>query len=161
MSQGNIFLGTCGWSYKEWEGNFYENAVGKANSAAMRAYFKTAEIDSTFYRNPSKAAVMGWLKFSPADFFFTAKLPKTITHDKALGLRRDVKADLKEFLDLMLPLQQGGNLGCLLIQLPPKLLPTIPKTSKNFSKCLTPDSVTQWNSAIPHGFYRKPLPSSF
>ena len=65
---------------------------------------------------------MGWLKLFPADFFITAKLPKTITHDKAMGLRRDVKADLKEFLDLMLPLQQGGKLGCLLIQLPPQIL---------------------------------------
>jgi uncharacterized protein YecE (DUF72 family) len=54
------------------------------------------------------------------NFIFTAKLPKTITHDKALGLKKDIKADLAEFLDLMMPLQQGGKLGCLLVQLPPK-----------------------------------------
>jgi uncharacterized protein YecE (DUF72 family) len=54
--------------------------------------FKTAEIDSTFYRTPNKGTVMGWLKYSPSDFIFTAKLPKTITHDKPLGLRQDVKA---------------------------------------------------------------------
>ena len=80
---------------------------------------------------------MGWLKFSPADFFFTAKLPKTITHDKALGLRRDVKADLKEFLDLMLPLQQGGKLACLLIQLPPKYCYN-PKNLEEFFQMLDP-----------------------
>jgi uncharacterized protein YecE (DUF72 family) len=116
----NVFLGTCGWSYKEWEGNFYEKRSGQSKLRAYSRIFKTAEIDSTFYRNPSKGTVMGWLKYSPVDFVFTAKLPKTITHDKALGLRKDVKADLKEFLDLMMPLQQGGKLGCLLIQLPPK-----------------------------------------
>ena len=95
----------------------------RSGQSKLRAYsriFRTAEIDSTFYRNPSKGTVMGWLKYSPSDFIFTAKLPKLITHDKALGLRRDVKADLVEFLDLMRPLLLGGKLGCLLIQLPPK-----------------------------------------
>ena len=120
MTKKNIFLGTCGWSYKEWEGEFYQK---KSNESKLRAYsrvFKTAEIDSTFYRNPTKGTVMGWLKYSPSDFVFTAKLPKTITHDKVLGLKKDVKADLELFLDLMKPLQLGGKLACLLIQLPPK-----------------------------------------
>jgi uncharacterized protein YecE (DUF72 family) len=120
LSKQNIFLGCCGWSYKEWEGNFYPK---KAKESKLRAYsrvFKTAEIDSTFYRNPSKETVMGWLKYSPSDFVFSAKLPKTITHDKVLSLKKDVKADLEIFLDLMMPLQLGGKLACLLIQLPPK-----------------------------------------
>lgn len=120
MSGNNIHLGTCGWSYKEWEGNFYAK---KSSESKLRSYsrvFKTAEIDSTFYRNPSRGAVLGWLKYSPSDFVFSAKLPKTITHDNVLGLKKDVKADLEVFLDLMQPLQLGGKLACLLIQLPPK-----------------------------------------
>jgi len=63
---------------------------------------------------------MGWLKYSPSDFVFTAKIPKLITHDKKLGLKGDVKADLDTCLDLMCPLQLGGKLGYFLIQLPPK-----------------------------------------
>ena len=120
MIKQNILLGTCGWSYKEWEGNFYQIKNGQSKLRAYSRVFKTAEIDSTFYRNPSKGTVMGWVKYSPSDFVFTAKFPKTITHDKALGLKKDVKADLDEFLDLLLPLQLGGKLACLLIQLPPK-----------------------------------------
>jgi uncharacterized protein YecE (DUF72 family) len=119
VSKASILLGTSGWSYKEWEGSFY----GRGEKRKLRAYanvFKTAEIDSTFYRNPTKGTVMGWLKYSPQEFAFTAKLPKLITHDKKLGLKGDVKADLESFLDLMRPLQLGGNLACLLIQLPPK-----------------------------------------
>jgi uncharacterized protein YecE (DUF72 family) len=119
MSAKNVFLGTSGWSYKEWEGSFYE----KGEKRKLRAYstvFKTAEIDSTFYRVPSKGTVMGWLRYSPSDFVFTAKLPQVITHDKKLGLRGDVKSDLEVFLDVMRPLQLGGKLGCFLIQLPPK-----------------------------------------
>jgi uncharacterized protein YecE (DUF72 family) len=120
VSQNNIFLGTCGWSYKEWEGVFYPKKSVESKLRAYSRVFKTAEIDSTFYRNPSKGTVMGWLKYSPSDFIFSAKLPKTITHDKVLGLKKDVRADLEVFLDLMRPLQLGGKLACLLIQLPPK-----------------------------------------
>lgn len=119
MSGANIFLGTSGWSYREWEEIFYQ----KGEKRKLRAYshvFKTAEIDSTFYRYPSKGTVMGWLRYSPSEFVFTAKLPKLITHDKKLGLKGDVKADLDSFLELIRPLQLGGKLACLLIQLPPK-----------------------------------------
>jgi uncharacterized protein YecE (DUF72 family) len=52
--------------------------------------------------------------------FSLVKLPKLITHDKKLGLKGDVKADLDSFLELMRSLQLGGKLACLLIQLPPK-----------------------------------------
>ncbi len=120
MSNENILLGTCGWSYKEWEGVFYPKKNIESKLRAYSRIFKTAEIDSTFYRNPTKGTVMGWLRYSPPDFVFTAKLPKTITHDNMLGLKKEVKADLEVFLDLMRPLLLGGKLGCLLIQLPPK-----------------------------------------
>jgi len=119
VSKENILLGTSGWSYREWEGHFYK----KGEKRKLRAYsrvFKTVEIDSTFYRYPSKGMVMGWLRYSPSDFVFAAKLPKVITHDKKLRLKEGVKADLLAYLELMRPLQLGGKLACLLIQLPPK-----------------------------------------
>jgi uncharacterized protein YecE (DUF72 family) len=119
VSKESVFLGTSGWSYKEWEGGFYQ----KGEKRKLRAYsrvFETVEIDSTFYRYPSKGMVMGWLRYSPCNFVFSAKLPKVITHDKRLGLKEDVESDLNAYLDLMRPLQLGGKLGCLLIQLPPK-----------------------------------------
>ena len=118
MNSQNILLGTCGWSYPEWEGEFYR----KGEKRKLHAYsniFGTVEIDSTFYRYPSKGTVIGWLRYSPINFIFSAKLPKIITHDKKLGLLGDVKKDLENFQDLMRPLQVNGKLGCLLIQLPP------------------------------------------
>lgn len=118
MKREDILLGTSGWSYKEWEGSFYK----KGEKHKLRAYsriFQTVEIDSTWYRYPSKQTVMGWLRYSPSNFIFTAKLPKVITHEKKLGLEDDVETDLKTFLELMQPIQLNGKLGCLLIQLPP------------------------------------------
>lgn len=136
MNKGNIFLGTSGWSYREWEGHFYQ----KGEKRKLRAYskvFKTVEIDSTFYRYPSKGMVMGWLRYSPSDFVFTAKLPKLITHDKRLGLKENINADLAAYLELMRPLQLGGKLGCLLIQLPPKYGYN-PENLESFFKLLDP-----------------------
>jgi uncharacterized protein YecE (DUF72 family) len=114
-----VFLGTSGWSYKEWVGPFYS----KEDKSMLRAYtrvFKTAEIDSTFYRYPSKGTAMGWTRYSPEGFTFTAKLPGLITHDKKLDLGAGIEQDLQRFLELMEPLSLSGKLGCLLIQLPPK-----------------------------------------
>jgi len=114
-----VFLGTSGWSYKEWVGPFYS----REDKSLLKAYtrvFKTVEIDSTFYRYPAKGVVMGWARYSPEGFVYTAKLPKLITHEKELDLSRGAEEDLRKFLDLMEPLSLSGKLGCLLIQLPPR-----------------------------------------
>ena len=115
----NILLGTSGWSYRDWIGPFYkkkEKSMLKAHSKV----FKTVEIDSTFYAYPSKGTVMGWVKYSPEDFVFSAKLPKLITHEKMLNLEEGVEENLNRFCDLIRPILLNGKLGCLLIQLPPK-----------------------------------------
>jgi len=114
-----IFLGTSGWSYKDWVGPFYKTH-GESKLRAYSKVFKTAEIDSTFYRFPSKGMVMGWLRYTPSDFVFAAKLPKQITHKGKLD-PKSVGSELRRFCDLMQPLQLGGKLACLLAQLPPSL----------------------------------------
>jgi uncharacterized protein YecE (DUF72 family) len=115
----NIRLGTSGWSYREWIGPFYKRKE-KSMLSAYSKVFKTVEINSTFYRYPSKGMAMGWLKYSPTDFIFVAKLPKLITHEKKLRLVEGVEDDLKRFCELMEPLHLNGKLGCMLIQLPPR-----------------------------------------
>jgi uncharacterized protein YecE (DUF72 family) len=136
VSSDNVLLGTCGWSYTEWEEKIYI----KGEKHKLRAYsrvFPTVEIDSTFYRYPSKGTVMGWLRYSPSNFVFSAKLPKVITHDKKLGLKGSVQADLHAFLRIMEPLQLNGKLGCLLIQLPPSY-DFNPENLESFFKLLLP-----------------------
>jgi uncharacterized protein YecE (DUF72 family) len=115
----NVFLGTSGWSYNEWIGPFYT----KVDKSKLRAYskvFQTVEIDSTFYRYPSKGTVMGWTRYSPEGFVYSAKLPGLITHDKKLGLNEGIEQDLDRFVQLMEPLFLSGKLACILVQLPPK-----------------------------------------
>ena len=134
MGENEILLGTSGWSYKEWIGPLYS----KEDKSMLRAYskiFKTVEIDSTFYRYPSKGMVMGWTKYSPEGFVFTAKLPQQITHEKKLDLNQGAKEDVDRFIEIMEPLWLGGKLGCVLIQLPPKFT-FQPKKLDSFFKIL-------------------------
>ena len=115
----NVSLGTSGWSYREWIGPFYR----KGEKSLLRAYgrvFKTCEINTTFYRYPAKKMVMGWARYSPSDFVFSAKLPRLITHEKKLDLEAGVEEDLERFCETMRILLLEGKLACLLIQLPPK-----------------------------------------
>jgi len=114
----NISMGTSGWSYKEWEGVFYPKGE-KRKLSYYSKYFKTVEIDSTYYAYPAKAMVQGYAKATPEDFLFSAKLPKLITHEKRLDVSKGVKQDLMRFLHVMRPLMDEGKLGSLLIQLPP------------------------------------------
>jgi len=114
-----LLLGTSGWSYRDWIGPFYT----EKDKSLLRAYskvFRTVEIDSTFYRYPTKGIVMGWVKYSPEGFIYTAKLPKLITHTKKLDINEGIEDDLQKFIELMEPLYLSGKLGCILIQLPPK-----------------------------------------
>ena len=115
---GEVRLGTSGWSYKEWEGPFYPKGEKKKLTYYSK-FFDTVEIDSTFYAYPSQGMILGAAKSTPPGFLFSAKLPKLITHQKALDLEKGAKEDLFRFLHLMKPLIDEGKMGPLLIQLPP------------------------------------------
>lgn len=112
-----IRIGTMGWSYDFWRGNFYpEGAENLLTEYAKN--FATVEIDNTFYRIPSKDTVSKWKDEVPDDFIFSAKFPRKITHIKML---EDCKEDMEVFVEHISLL--GNKLGPLLIQLPPSFKP--------------------------------------
>ena len=109
-----VFLGTQGWSYKSWVGNFYP--PGTAANVYLKEYaqhFSAIEIDSTYYGTPRATTVQQWREVTPEHFRFTAKFPQIITHEKIL---QDVAHETLQFLDTMSLL--GDKLGPLLIQFP-------------------------------------------
>jgi uncharacterized protein YecE (DUF72 family) len=131
-------IGTSGWSYKEWEKVFYPDS----KTPKLKYYssiFDTAEIDSTFYANPSKGLVFGWTRNTPENFEFSVKLPQTITHKKKLDLEQGVEIDLNEFLELMKPLHDADKMGPLLIQLPPSFDSSKIDMLKSFFELLPSD----------------------
>src|SRR5688572_15383275 len=79
-------------------------------------HFGTVEINNTFYRMPAETMLSRWAEEVPANFAFTLKAPRRITHDKRL---REIEPDVAEFVRRAGAL--GSKLGVLLFQLPPNL----------------------------------------
>ncbi|MCE8429566.1 MAG: DUF72 domain-containing protein [Candidatus Methanoperedens sp.] len=111
-----IHIGTMGWSYDFWIGNFYPG--GSENLLTEYAkHFNTVEINNTFYGIPSRDTVMKWKEEVPDDFIFSAKFPRKITHIKML---QDCKEEL------------GDKLGPMLMQFPPGFKPDKSEILKDF-----------------------------
>jgi len=56
----DILLGTCGWSYAEWEGILYPQKKKQGKLKQYTFIFPTTEIDSIFYRLPEQGMIIGW-----------------------------------------------------------------------------------------------------
>jgi uncharacterized protein YecE (DUF72 family) len=108
-------IGTSAFTAAGWPGSFYPADLKPADFLTYYATkFDTVEIDSTFYRTPSRSTVSGWAAKTPKNFLIAAKVPQAITHEKCL---EDCEKDLAEFLSTM-DLLGPGKLGPLLFQFP-------------------------------------------
>jgi uncharacterized protein YecE (DUF72 family) len=113
----NLYVGTSGYSYKEWKGPFYpEDLPDKRMLHFYGERFRSVEINNTFYRMPKPAMLEAWANEVPADFKFVLKAPQQITHIKRL---KDVEDAVSYFLRVAEVLNE--RLGPLLFQLPPYL----------------------------------------
>ena len=119
MALSGYYLGCPSWGLKDWVGNLYRRGTKARDFLAQYAeVFNTVEGNTTFYSLPSAETVERWRDATPESFRFVFKLPKIVTHEKALiGAGRDVSI----FLDRLLPL--GERLGPVMIQLPPAFGP--------------------------------------
>ena len=112
-----ILVGTSGYNYPEWKGSFYPADLPAAKFLPYYASkFPTVEINYTFYRMPTPKLIAGWRTQVPAEFRFTLKAPKRITHDRRLRAA-DVAESLQGFVTAAAEL--GPQLAALLFQLPP------------------------------------------
>ena len=130
---GRMRLGTSSWSCDDWKGLVYpKEAARKEYLPVYATRYDTVEIDATWYRIPSEFLVRKWERDTPDGFLFSAKIPKTVTHEKVLV---DCEEDLAAFLRRMDIL--GDKLGPLLLQFPygfksdqfenlERFLPTLP-----------------------------------
>ncbi|HEY5373800.1 MAG TPA: DUF72 domain-containing protein, partial [Polyangiaceae bacterium] len=61
-----IFAGTSGFSYAEWKGRFYPEALPDAQMLRFYASrLPTVEINNTFYQMPKPETVAGWRDSTP------------------------------------------------------------------------------------------------
>ncbi|MBC7833802.1 MAG: DUF72 domain-containing protein [Phycisphaerales bacterium] len=129
-----LYVGTSGYSYKEWKGGFYpEDLPAKRMLCYYGERFRSVEINSSFYRMPSASVLEGWAAEVPADFKFVIKAPQRITHFQRL---KSSAATVSELLNVAGVLNE--RLGPLLFQLPPNMKKDVPRLAE-FLALLPPD----------------------
>jgi uncharacterized protein YecE (DUF72 family) len=112
----NWYVGTMGFSYKEWHGTFYpEQVKAEERLSIYSQVFNGVEVDTTFYGVPKVETVTRWAAATPPEFVFCPKTPREISHELRPGEK--AVAPMHAFLDVVRHL--GDKLGPVLIQLPP------------------------------------------
>jgi uncharacterized protein YecE (DUF72 family) len=118
-----LWVGTSGYSYKEWRGSFYPDKL--PDSEMLRAYAErlpAVEINNTFYRLPKAAVLESWAGQVPDGFRFVLKASRRITHIKRL---REV-GDETDYL-YRTAFALGPHMGVVLFQMPPNFQKDLPR----------------------------------
>ena len=111
------WIGTSGFQYDFWRGNFYpEDCKPPQMLAAYGKRLRSVEINVTFYRMPKRAMLEKWATQVPDGFRFALKASRRITHMKRL---KEIEEPVGYLVETVRAL--GGRLGPLLFQLPPNL----------------------------------------
>jgi len=111
------YVGTSGYSYKEWKGSFYpEKFAAKEMLPFYATRFEAVELNNTFYRVPQPAMIESWISQVPETFRFSVKASQRITHFKRLKEAAEVT---NYFLETITALRE--RLGVVLFQLPPNM----------------------------------------
>ncbi len=125
-----IRIGTSGYLYRHWRGVLYPEGLSQREWLPWYArWFDTVELNATFYRLPTAAAVDRWRTIVPPGFVFATKGSRYLTHLKRL---LDTEAGIERFYRPISHL--GASLGCVLWQLPPHMKPDLDRLDRFLSK---------------------------
>ncbi len=111
-----IKIGACSWNFHSWLGMVYSKKQARSADYLVEysRKYRTAEIDSRFYKMPTRSEVLAYLEAVPPGFSFTVKAPRalTITHTAVPEKRSNPQflsaETYVEFLDRIAPLA-----GCI------------------------------------------------
>jgi len=110
-----LFIGCSGFAYPHWGGRFYPaNLPRKRWFSHYCTVFSSVELNVTFYRLLKPETFDRWREETPADFVFSVKGSRFITHVKRLT---NTDQPLERFFETVLCL--GEKLGVVLWQFPP------------------------------------------
>jgi uncharacterized protein YecE (DUF72 family) len=149
-------IGCSGFHYKHWKGSFYPEKL--AQSKWFDYYndrFKTLELNVSFFRFPRLNVLEDWYNKSPADFCFSVKVFKGITHYKQF-------VNTKQMIDDFYGIIREGlreKLGCILFQMPPrikykeeKLQQILEQVDDNYTNVLEFRNESWWNPEVYNAF---------
>lgn len=142
-----LYVGTSGYSYKEWKGSFYPEKIPPGE---MLAYYASrlhaVELNNTFYRLPQKSVIENWKSQVPEDFRFSVKAPRLITHFRRL---KDAARETRLMLNAVSALQY--RLGAVIFRLPEDMKKDL-KRLEMFLKVLPPDTPAVFDFRHPTWF---------
>jgi uncharacterized protein YecE (DUF72 family) len=131
-------IGCSGFHYKHWKEIFYPKEVPQRKWFEHYCeHFKTLELNVTFYRFPQIPMLQSWYERSPADFYFSVKAPRLITHFKKMN-------DCEKFLNDFYHTVEVGlkeKAGCVLFQFAPRF---------NFTEERLDKIITNLNPKFPN-----------
>jgi uncharacterized protein YecE (DUF72 family) len=107
------FIGTAGWNIPSQYAAEFRGAGTYLQRYGSR--LSAVEINSSFYRSHRRQTYERWARSVPRDFRFAVKIPREITHERAL---LESEQQLDRFAGEVAGL--GASLGVLLVQLPPR-----------------------------------------
>jgi uncharacterized protein YecE (DUF72 family) len=111
--RSKIRIGTSGYSYPDWKGPFYPVSLPHQEMLSYYAtHFRCLEMNFTYYRMPTKTQFEKMIQQTAGEVEFSVKAYSEFTHGNA------DPGTLKDFLQLLTPLQEAGVLGCVLFQFP-------------------------------------------
>ena len=114
-ADGTFRIGTSGFHYNHWRGNFYPEKMAKAQWFAHYArHFDTVEINNTFYHLPAPGVFETWARQAAGGFLYAVKFNRYGSHWMRL---KNPEATIGNFLNAATCLKQ--RLGPILVQLPP------------------------------------------
>jgi uncharacterized protein YecE (DUF72 family) len=107
-----VWIGTSGYSYADWVGEFYPEGTRPERYLAVYArHFPLVELNFTFYRPPTRAILQRLASKAPPGFQFIVKAPQLISHDQR-------PLEIPGFRDAVEGLQARGQLAGVLAQFP-------------------------------------------
>jgi len=110
-----VRIGCSGWNYRAWKDEFYGRKPVRLWLEHYAQRLDTVEVNSTFYRLPLVSSVAGWVEQTPADFLFSVKASRYLTHIKRLT---DLGGGIERYYERLDPLVHSTKLGPVLWQLP-------------------------------------------
>ncbi len=113
--KGELRVGTSGWQYDDWKGEFYPEDLPKNEwFGHYSKHFDTVEVNNTFYNLPSNETFDSWHDQAPPGFRYALKFSRYGTQMKKL---KDPEGSLQTFMQRADRLK--SFLGPVLVQLPP------------------------------------------
>jgi uncharacterized protein YecE (DUF72 family) len=141
-STSNLYSGTSNIVLPIKQSEYPPEFSGASRLQYYASCFSSVEVNSSFYKIPKAATVEKWRDSVPADFRFTFKVPKAVTHAKSLQFS---VADVERFAGAVAHI--GDKKGCLLLQLPPSVKRERQEELEGLLECLRNDA-KGWKFAV-------------